>query len=158
MNPVVTLTEAFRRAFPWSLVPSYVGAQLIGAFLGVAAAHLMFGLPVFSVSQRSRAGAGQALGEFVATLGLVAVIRGASRLGLPAVASVVGLYIFAAYWFTSSTSFANPAVTIARAFSDTFVGIRPKDVPAFWAAQAAGGLAAAAFFGWLGGAEPRRSS
>ena len=158
MNPVVTLTEAFRRALPWASVPGYVAAQFAGAFCGVATAHAMFDLPVFTVSQHARTGAGQVFGEFVATFGLIVVIRGASRLGLPAVASVVGLYIFAAYWFTSSTSFANPAVTIARALSDTFVGIRPSDVPGFWAGQAAGGLAAAAFPGWLGPAEPRRRS
>jgi glycerol uptake facilitator-like aquaporin len=154
MNPIVTLSEAFRRTLPWTFVPGYLGAQFGGAFLGVAAAHAMFGLPVFSVSRHERAGIGQVFGEFVATFGLIVVIRGATRLGLAAVACVVGLYIFAAYWFTSSTSFANPAVTLARAFSDTFVGIRPSDVPGFLAGQTAAGLAAVASLHWLGPNEP----
>jgi glycerol uptake facilitator-like aquaporin len=157
MNPVITLTEAARRALPWAYVPGYVTAQFAGALCGVAAAHLMFGLSAYSVSRHERAGAGQILGEFVATFGLIAVIRGASRLGLPAVAFVVGLYIFAAYWFTSSTSFANPAVTIARALTDTFAGIRPSDVPGFLSGQAVAGLTAVFSLNWLGPTEPKRA-
>jgi glycerol uptake facilitator-like aquaporin len=158
LNPLVTLAEASRGTLPWRDAPVYIVAQFVGAFCGVAAAHLMFDLQVFSISSHGRAGAGRIFGEFVATLGLIVVIRLASRLGLPAVATAVGLYIFAAYWFTSSTSFANPAVTIARALSDTFVGIRPADVPGFWAGQVAGGLTGLALLQWLTPAEPRRSS
>jgi glycerol uptake facilitator-like aquaporin len=158
MNPVVTLTEASRQALPWAFVPSYVGAQFVGAICGVALANSMFGLPSFTPSRHERAGGGQILAEFVATLGLIAVIRGASRLGLPAVASAVGLYIFAAYWFTSSTSFANPAVTIARMFTDTFSGIRPSDVFGFLAAQAAAGITAILSLNWLDPAEKGATS
>ena len=124
------------------------GAGLIatvGAFVGVAAAHLMFGLQLFSASHHTRPGLPQMFAEFVATFGLVLVIRGASQLGILATAVAVGCYIAAAYWFTSSTSFANPAVTLARSVSDTFVGIQPRDVPGFLVAQFAGAGAAALF-------------
>ena len=149
LNPIVTLTEAWRGGFPWTGVPAYVGAQIAGAFAGVAAAHSMFGLPIFSISKHSRTGAGQIFAECVATFGLLVVIRGASRVSSLALAVSVGLYILAAYWFTSSTSFANPAVTLARALTDTFVGIRPSDVPWFLLGQAAGGGAAALFLRWV---------
>jgi glycerol uptake facilitator-like aquaporin len=149
LNPVVTITEAWSGRFPWADVPSYVVAQVIGAFAGVAAAHGMFGAPVFSVATRARSGFGPVLGEFVATLGLVLVVRGASRSGILAVAVAVGCYIAAAYWFTSSTSFANPAVTLARAVSDTFVGVRASDVPGFLIGQAAGAAAAIGLQRWV---------
>jgi len=130
-------------------VPVYAVAQVAGAFAGVAAAHLMFGLPVFSASHHARTGAALLWSEFIATFGLLAVIWGCVRARSSFAAFAVGGYIAAAYWFTSSTSFANPAVTLARAASDTFAGIRPADVPGFLAAQVAGALAAAFCFRWL---------
>jgi glycerol uptake facilitator-like aquaporin len=143
LNPVVTLSEAWRGSFPWRDAPAYVGFQIFGALCGVMVAHLMFGQPVLTLSHRPRAGLPQMLAEFVATFGLVLVIRGSSRLGVLAVAVAVGAFIASAYWFTSSTSFANPAVTIARAFTNSFTGIRPIDVPGFLVAQVLGGVAAA---------------
>ena len=143
LNPVVTLSEAWRGSFPWSDVPAYLACQFLGALGGVVVAHGMFGKPILTFSQHPRSGVPQMLAEFVATFGLLLVIRGAARLGVPAVAVAVGAYIAAAYWFTSSTSFANPAVTLARAFTDTFAGIRPIDAPGFVAAQLLGGAAAA---------------
>jgi glycerol uptake facilitator-like aquaporin len=143
LNPVVTLSEAWRGSFPWSDVPAYVASQIFGALGGVVVAHLMFGQPALTFSQHPRSGLPQMLAEFVATFGLVLVIRGSSRLGVLAVAVAVGAYIASAYWFTSSTSFANPAVTLARAFTNTFTGIRPIDVPGFLVAQILGGAAAA---------------
>ena len=148
-NPVVSLANALERGLPWREVPSYVAAQLLGGFLGTAIAHLMFALPLFSMSQHIRAGAPQAFSEFVATFGLLAVIWGCSRLRTSAVPFAVGTYIIAAYWFTASTSFANPAVTIARALSNTFAGIRPIDVPLFVMAQVLGGISATLLFRWL---------
>jgi glycerol uptake facilitator-like aquaporin len=148
-NPAVTLADAWQGGLPWREVPVYLTAQIGGAFLGVAAAHLMFSEPLFFASHHARAGGAQLFSEFVATFGLLSVIWGCSRLRSSAVPFAVGAYITAAYWFTASTSFANPAVTIARAASDTFAGIRPVDVPGFIAAQIAGAAAATALFRWL---------
>ncbi len=148
-NPAVTLADALEHGIRWLEVPAYIGAQFCGGLTGAASAHLMFGLPPFSVSQHVRSGPAQVFSEFVATFGLMAVIWGCSRFRANAVPFAVGAYITAAYWFTSSTSFANPAVTLARAISDTFSGIRPADVPAFIAAQLTGGIAATFLFRWL---------
>jgi glycerol uptake facilitator-like aquaporin len=148
-NPAVTLADASQRGIAWREVPVYVGAQIVGAFGGVAAAHLMFGEPLFFASHHVRAGSAQLFSEFVATFGLLSVIWGCVRLRSSAVPFAVGAYITAGYWFTSSTSFANPAVTIARAASDTFAGIRPVDAPGFIVAQLAGAMAATLLFRWL---------
>jgi len=148
-NPAVTIADAVTGGTPWKLVPGYVAAQLIGAFAGVIAAHVMFELPVVSSSQHVRAGFSQLVSEFIATFGLLAVIWGVSRRRNEAVPFAVGAYITAAYWFTASTSFANPAVTLARAASDTFAGIRPVDAPAFIVAQLLGAAAATLTFRWL---------
>jgi glycerol uptake facilitator-like aquaporin len=149
LNPVVTLGGAVAGGFPWTETPHYVLAQVIGGTSGTVVAHLMFGLPLVSLSHHSRSGPAQVFSEFVATFGLLAVIWGCSWSSGKAVAFAVGGYITAAYWFTSSTSFANPAVTLARSLSDTFSGIRPADVPFFILAQLAGGLAAILFFRWV---------
>ena len=148
-NPAVTLADAAHGGMPWREVPSYIIAQIIGAFIGVAAAHMMFEQPVFFVSHHARSGAAQMFSEFVATFGLLAVIWGCSRRRSEAVPFAVGAYITAAYWFTSSTSFANPAVTLARSASDTFTGIKPVDVPAFILAQLLGAASATLLFSWL---------
>lgn len=148
-NPAVTLADATQGGLRWRDVPVYVIAQILGAFIGVATAHVMFGEAIFSASTNVRAGVGQLVGEFVATFGLLAVIWGCARRRASAVPFAVGAYITAAYWFTSSTSFANPAVTLARAASDTFAGIRPMDAPAFVVAQLLGAAAATATFRWL---------
>jgi glycerol uptake facilitator-like aquaporin len=148
-NPAVTLADAWQGGLPWRAVPAYLVAQVTGACAGVAAAHLMFGHPLFFASRHVRSGGAQLFSEFVATFGLLSVIWGCARLRSAAVPFAVGAYITAAYWFTASTSFANPAVTLARAASDTFAGIRPADVPAFIAAQLAGAAAATALFRWL---------
>ena len=148
-NPAVTLADASQGGLPWRDVPVYILAQVLGAFGGVAIAHAMFEKPVFSASTHVRSGVAQTLSEFVATFGLLAVIWGCARRRSAAVPFAVGAYITAAYWFTSSTSFANPAVTLARAASDTFAGIRPVDVPAFVVAQLLGAAAATATFRWL---------
>jgi len=148
-NPAVTLADAWQRGLAWREVPVYLIAQLSGAFSGVAAAHSMFGEPVFSASRHVRAGNAQLFSEFVATFGLLSVIWGCARLRSSAVPFAVGAYITAAYWFTASTSFANPAVTLARSVSDTFAGIRPADAPGFIAAQLAGAAAATVLFRWL---------
>ncbi len=148
-NPAVTLADAWQHGIPWREVPAYLGAQVGGAFVGVGSAHLMFGAPLFAPSQHARHGAAQAFSEFVATAGLLSVIWGCSRLRSSAVPFAVGAYITAAYWFTASTSFANPAVTLARSATNTFSGIRPADVPAFLAAQLAGAFAATLLFRWL---------
>jgi glycerol uptake facilitator-like aquaporin len=148
-NPAVTVADASQGGLPWREVPCYLGAQLFGAFGGVASAHLMFGAPLFSVSKHVRTGFAQDFSEFIATFGLLAVIWGCSRRRFDAVPFAVGAYITAAYWFTSSTSFANPAVTLARAASDTFAGIRPADTPGFVAAQMLGAGAATVIFRWL---------
>ena len=148
-NPAVTLADASQGGLPWREVPGYVVAQAVGSLAGVAAAHLMFELPVFFASRKTRAGVSQMFSEFVATFGLLAVIWGCARLRWAATPFAVAAYITAAYWFTASTSFANPAVTLARSLSDTFAGIRPADVPGFVAAQLVGAAAATALFRWL---------
>src|SRR5258708_18356748 len=127
----------------------YLAAQIVGAFAGIAVAHLMFSQPVFSASQHVRSGSAQLFSEFIATFGLLSVIWGCVRLRSAAVPFAVGAYITSAYWFTASTSFANPAVTLARAASDTFAGIRPADAPGFIIAQLAGAAAATTLFHWL---------
>jgi glycerol uptake facilitator-like aquaporin len=149
MNPVITIADASHGGTAWREVPPYVVAQIVGGLLGTACAHLMFGKPVFFASQHVRAGGAQLFSEFVATFGLLSVIWGTSRSRPASTPFAVAAYITAAYWFTSSTSFANPAVTIARAASDTFAGIRPADVPGFIGAQAVGAAAATLFFRWL---------
>ncbi len=148
-NPAVTLADASQGGLPWADVPAYLGAQVLGAFAGVAAAHTMFEAPLFFASRHARSGGAQMFSEFVATFGLLAVIWGCARLRASAVPFAVAAYITAAYWFTASTSFANPAVTFARAASDTFAGIRPADVPGFVLAQLLGAAAATALFRWL---------
>ena len=148
-NPAVTLADAWQGGISWREVPPYILGQLTGAFAGVAAAHLMFGLPLFFSSQHTRAGGPQVFSEFVATFGLLAIIWGCVRFRSSAVPFAVAAYITAAYWFTASTSFANPVVTLARSASDTFAGIRPIDAPAFIVAQLAGAFVATALFGWL---------
>jgi glycerol uptake facilitator-like aquaporin len=148
-NPAVTVADALEHGMPWREVPAYVAAQCSGGLVGAAVAHLMFGLPLFSLSRHARSGGAQVFSEFVATFGLLAVIWGCSRVRANSVPFAVGAYITAAYWFTSSTSFANPAVTIARAVSDTFAGIRPIDAPFFIAAQMCGAIAATFLVRWL---------
>jgi len=148
-NPVVTLAEAIRGAVSAREVPAYIGAQLLGAFAGTGLANLMFEMPVFFASTRIRTGGGQWISEAVATFGLVAVIAGCVRFRPGAVAGGVGAYITGVYWFTASTGFANPAVTLARMATDTFAGIRPADAPAFLIAQVTGGLVAALMFRWF---------
>lgn len=148
-NPVVSLGLLLQGEMTWRELLTYVLAQIGGAFLGVAIAHAMFGHAFFSASIHARSGAPQLLSEFVATFGLLTVIWSCVRFRAAAVPYAVGAYITAAYWFTASTSFANPAVTLARAASDTFAGIRPLDVPGFIAAQLAGGVAATLLARWL---------
>jgi len=148
-NPAVTLADASQGGLRWGEVPAYVVAQVVGSFAGVAVAHVMFGEAVFSASTHVRAGLPQLVSELVATFGLLSVIWGCVRRRASAVPFAVGAYITAAYWFTSSTSFANPAVTLARGFSNTFAGIRPVDVPAFVVAQLLGAGAATVVFRWL---------
>ena len=149
LNPAVTIADASQGGLRWSLVPGYIVAQLVGAYAGVLAAHLMFGERVFMLSLRERSGTAQMLSEFVATFGLLAVIWGCSRRRSETVPFAVAAYITSAYWFTASTSFANPAVTVARAFTDTFAGIRPVDVPGFVIVQVLGALTATLLFRWL---------
>jgi len=149
LNPTVTLADAWGKGLPWRETPVYIVAQLAGAFAGVALANMMFGIPAFTPSTHVRAGAGQLLGECVATFGLLSTIWGSVRYRPSSVPFAVGAYITAAYWFTSSTSFANPAVTVARSMTDTFSGIRPADVTGFILAQAAGASMATAVFLWL---------
>ena len=149
LNPAVTLADASRGGLAWSEVPLYISAQIAGAFAGVAAAHVMFETPLFFASRHVRSGPAQVFSEFVATFGLLAVIWGCVRLRADAVPFAVAAYITAAYWFTASTSFANPAVTLARSATDTFAGSRPADAPAFIVAQLLGAGAATALFGWL---------
>ena len=148
-NPAVTLAFALRREIRPPLALAYVMAQVVGGMLGVVAAHAMFAEPLLQVSARLRDGPAQAFSEFVATFGLLATILGAVRFRPDFTPVAVGLYITSAYWFTASTSFANPAVTLARTLSDTFAGIAPSSAPAFIAAQVAGALVAVAVFGWL---------
>ena len=145
----MTLADASQRGLPWDEVPAYLLAQIAGAFAGVAGAHLMFGEPLFSASQHARSGGAQLFSEFGATFGLLSVIWGCVRTRNSLVPFAVGAYITAAYWFTASTSFANPAVTLARCATNTFAGIRPADVPGFIVAQLLGAFAATALFRWL---------
>ena len=154
-NPAVTIADASQGGLAWRDVPGYLCAQIGGAVLGVWAAHLMFGEPVFMLSLHQRSGASQMFSEFVATFGLLAVIWGCSRRRTDAVPFAVAAYITSAYWFTASTSFANPAVTLARGLTDTFAGIRPFDIPGFVVAQLAGATAATLLFKWLVPALPR---
>jgi glycerol uptake facilitator-like aquaporin len=156
LNPVVTLSAAVRGELAWSRVAPYLLAQIVGAFAGVLVAHAMFGHPAIAASAHVRSGPGQLLSEAVATFGLVLTILGVERNRPAAVPFAVALFIVAAYWFTASTSFANPAVTLARAATDTFAGIRPVDVPGFVVAQLAGGGAAVIQTGWLWGPALRR--
>ncbi len=148
-NPVVTLVMALRREISAPLGLAYVVAQVAGGIAGSLLAHAMFDLPLIQFSQHIRSGQSQWIAEIVATLGLIGTILGGLRHRPEAIPTLVGLYITAAYWFTASTSFANPAVAIARGFSDTFAGIRPMDVPGFILAEIAGALIGAALFGWL---------
>jgi glycerol uptake facilitator-like aquaporin len=149
LNPAVTLSFALQREIGGHEALAYVGAQIVGGIAGAWCAHLMFEEPLLMLAATVRTGRGQWVGEIVATFGLVATIIACARLRPAAVAPAVGLYITAAYWFTSSTSFANPAVTIARSLSDTFAGIRPADAPAFVAAQCVGAILATWVIGWL---------
>ncbi|HEV2830204.1 MAG TPA: MIP/aquaporin family protein [Pyrinomonadaceae bacterium] len=149
LNPAVSLADASQGGLAWRDVPLYVLAQTCGAFAGVAAAHFMFGLSLFTASHHVRAGAAQTFSEFIATFGLLSVIWSCVRFRSQAVPFAVAAYITAAYWFTSSTSFANPAVTLARSMSDTFVGIRLADAPAFIVAQLGGAAVATILFRWL---------
>ena len=149
-NPVVSLSLAVRKHTPWREVPFYIAAQVIGAVLGTLVAHVMFGRELYSLSHHQRSGVAQLVSEFVAAFGLLCVIWGSLKLSsVMTVSLAVASYITAAYWFTASTSFANPAVTIARSITDTFAGIRPVDVPGFILAQTLGALAATVLFGWL---------
>src|SRR5262249_35894416 len=148
-NPVVTLADAARGGISWRDAQAYILAQILGAFTGVVVAHLMFAEPAFSISRHARAGGAQIFSEFVATFRLLSVIWGVSRSRKEAVSFAVGAYITAAYWFTASTSFANPAVTLARTVSDTFAGIRPSDALGFIVAQLIGAGAATVLFRWL---------
>jgi glycerol uptake facilitator-like aquaporin len=148
-NPAVSFADASQDGLSWRDACAYAFVQVAGALVGVALADAMFGEPVYAWSRHVRSGFPQVLSEIVASFGLMAVIWGCSRRRPEMVPFAVGGYITAAYWFTASTSFANPAVTLARAMTDTFAGIRPRDVPAFWLAQAAGTTAATALFRWL---------
>jgi glycerol uptake facilitator-like aquaporin len=148
-NPAVTVAFALRGQLPWGVGGVYIASQVLGAILGVWIAHLMFALPVWQLSMTERAGSGQWLAEAVATFGLVLAIFGCVARAPTSVPYAVGLYITSAYWFTASTSFANPAVTIARALSNTFAGIAPAGAPAFIAAQLAGMLVAVGVSRWL---------
>lgn len=148
-NPAVTIADALQGGLPWREVPAYVLAQIAGALVGVGVANAMFGLPLFFASHHARSGIAFLLSEFVATFGLLAVIWGCVRFRSAVVPFAVAGYIVAAYWFTSSTSFANPAVTIARSLSDTFAGIRPADVAPFVVMQLLGAISATLLFGWL---------
>jgi glycerol uptake facilitator-like aquaporin len=149
LNPAVTLADAAVGGRPWREVPGYIAAQILGAFVGVAVAHVMFEEPVFFASEHARAGLSQLASELVATFGLLATIWGTVRTRPTAIPFAVGAYVAAGYWFTASTCFANPAVTLARAASNTFAGIRPADVGGFIAAQLVGAFAATAVFAWL---------
>jgi len=149
LNPAVTLADALEHGIGWAEAAAYIFVQCAGGVAGAIIAHLMFGLRWLSLSSHSRHGWPLVFSEFVATFGLLSVIWGCSRLRPAAVPFAVASYITAAYWFTASTSFANPAVTIARSLSDTFAGIRPADVPLFIGAQIAGALCATAVFRWL---------
>jgi glycerol uptake facilitator-like aquaporin len=156
MNPLVTVAEGWRGNLGWRDVPAYIGAQIGGAFVGVAAAHVMFEKPLFFASQNVRAGWPLLWSEVVAAFGLLLIVLNISRTRPEAVPYAVGAYITAAYWFTASTSFANPAVTLGRAASDTFAGIRPDDVLGFICAQIAGMACAFLIYKWLHGQSAAR--
>ena len=157
-NPAVSVADASQGGVRWREVPAYIAAQIVGAVAGVWIAHVMFGERVFMLSLHARSGPAQMISEFVATFGLLSVIWGCSRRRSDAVPFAVAAYIAAAYWFTASTSFANPAVTVARALTDTFAGIRPADVPGFIVAQLAGATVATVLFRWLVPALPRTAA
>jgi glycerol uptake facilitator-like aquaporin len=148
-NPAVTLAFAIRRELSWNEAALYIAAQICGAIAGVWVAHLMFELPLWQISLTQRVGFGQWLAETIATFGLILTVFGCAASNPNAIPYAVGLYITSAYWFTASTSFANPAVTIARSLSDTFAGIAPNGVPAFIAAQILGTMLAVLLAGWL---------
>lgn len=148
-NPAVTLVFALRRELPARLAAAYVAVQIAGAILGVFAAHAMFAEPIFQISAKLRAGPAQVFSELIATFGLIGAIVGTLRFRPDFTPAAVGLYITAAYWFTASTSFANPAVTIARSLSNTFAGIAPASAPGFIAGELMGALLAWVAFGWL---------
>jgi glycerol uptake facilitator-like aquaporin len=149
LNPAVSIADALERGLRWGQAAGYIVAQVSGGIIGAIAAHLMFGLPALSLSRHVRSGSAQALSEFLATFGLLCVIWGTSRTRSRVVPFAVGAYITSAYWFTSSTSFANPAVTVARCLSNTFAGIRPADVPTFIFCQLVGALTGTLLFRWL---------
>lgn len=149
LNPAVTLVAALRRDLPWRLALAYPAVQVAGAIIGVWTAHAMFGEPILQISTKLRSGPDQAFAEVIATFGLVGAVLATVRFRPESTPMAVGLYITAAYWFTASTAFANPAVTIARGLSDTFAGIAPSSVPAFILSQFLGALLAWAVFGWL---------
>ncbi len=148
-NPAVTLADAAKGGLPWREVPAYVSAQIVGAIAGVIVANVMFGKPAVFISNHARHGPPILLSEFVATFGLLAVIWGCARHRSHVTAFAVSAYIVGAYWFTASTSFANPAVTIARSLSDTFAGIAPSDVPGFLVVELLGAFAATVLFVWI---------
>ncbi len=157
-NPAVTMTFALRRELSWRLAAAYGAVQVVGAILGVFTAHAMFAEPILQVSAKLRDGPAQAISEFVATFGLILTILGARRFRPEVTPMAVGLYITAAYWFTASTSFANPAVTLARSLTNTFAGIAPASAPAFLVAQILGALVAGRVATWLLAALPRRAA
>lgn len=156
LNPAVTLASAALNKFPWRYVPSYLLAQLSGAVTGVLIAHLMFGPPLISISTHQRSGHAQVFSELIATFGLLCVIWGVAKTRDSAVPFAVAAYITAAYWFTASTSFANPAVTLARCLTNTFAGIRPADTLPFIAAQLVAAFAATLLFRWLASSAPTK--
>jgi glycerol uptake facilitator-like aquaporin len=158
LNPAVTLVFALRGELSGLRAVQYVAAQVAGAIAGVILAHAMFGAPLLQVAARIRTGPGQWLSEVIATFGLVGVILGVRSTRTGALPLVIGLYIAAAYWFTASTSFANPAVALARSLSDTFAGIAPSSVPAFVVAELLGALAASVLFGWMFRSVPATSA
>ncbi len=153
-NPAVTLVFALRREIAWPAAGAYLAVQVTGAILGAWTAHAMFAEPILQISTKFRDGPAQAFSEFIATFGLIGAILGAIRFRPDATPMIVGLYIAAAYWFTASTSFANPAVSIARSFSNTFAGIAPTSAPGFIAAQLLGAVTGGMLFGWLLKARP----
>jgi glycerol uptake facilitator-like aquaporin len=154
-NPAVTLVFALRREIGWRVAAAYAAAQLVGAVLGVWSAHAMFAEPILQLSTKLRDGPAQIFSEFVATFGLIIAILGSLRFQPKVTPMLVGLYITAAYWFTASTAFANPAVTLARALSDTFAGVAPRSVPGFLFGQIVGAVAATVLCRWLFTSEPR---
>ncbi len=157
-NPLVTVADRARSGMRWAEVGSVIIAQVVGATIGVVAAHLMFDQPLLQISDRARTGGAMYFSEFVATFGLLAVISSCARTQTASGPFAVGLYITGACWFTASTSFANPAVTLARVLTDSFAGIRPSDVPGFIAAQIVGAVIATPVMRWLLNGQPRHSA